>query len=172
MRELTAIQVRDIDEPGRYRAGDGLWLQVTATKTGGVTKSWLLRYMLNGTARQMGLGSIKMFSLKEARDRAKKFRQQLADGIDPIQARREQRDAQRAEVAKRKTFIECAEAYIAAHEAGWRNAKHRYQWRATLRHFAYPIMGDLPVAAIDVTHVLQALEPIWRSKPETAGRTR
>jgi integrase len=70
------------------------------------------------------------------------------------------------------TFRDCGEAVIASHEAGWRNPKHRQQWANTLKTYAYPHIGDLPVAAIDTTLVLKVLEPIWRTKPETASRTR
>ena len=73
MRELNSLQVRNQDTPGRYRAGDCLWLQVTASKGGdGVAKSWLLRYVIDGRERVMGLGSLKRFSLQEARTRAKR----------------------------------------------------------------------------------------------------
>jgi integrase len=65
-----------------------------------------------------------------------------------------------------------AEAYIAAHEGGWRNEKHRQQWRNTLASYVYPVMGELPVADITTAHVLQILEPIWQEKPETASRVR
>jgi integrase len=70
------------------------------------------------------------------------------------------------------TFKACAEAYIHAHQAGWRNAKHRAQWPATLNTYAYPVFGDLPVQTIDTGLVLRAIEPIWTIKPETASRLR
>jgi integrase len=173
MRELNSLQVQRTNEPGRYRCGDNLWLQVTPTKSGkGVSKSWLLRYTFNDQERQMGLGSLRLFTLKEARERARKFRQMLADGIDPIEAKHQRRAKAKAERAKHKTFKQCAEAYIAAHGKSWKNEKHAAQWPATLATYAYPVMGDLPVASIDVPHVLQAIEPIWAEKPETASRVR
>ena len=90
MRELNSLQVRKKKTPGRYRAGDNLWLQVTTKKSGaGVTKSWLLRYVIDGKEHWMGLGSLRLFSLQEARTRAKRYLQMLADGIDPLEARRE-----------------------------------------------------------------------------------
>ena len=70
------------------------------------------------------------------------------------------------------TFQQCAEAYIAAHSAGWRNPKHAAQWPATLDAYVYPIFGGLPVAAVDVGLVMKAVEPIWTAKPETASRVR
>jgi integrase len=70
------------------------------------------------------------------------------------------------------TFGVCAERYIAAHEAGWRNGKHRQQWENTLETYANPILGDLPVASIETAHIMQVLEPIWTTKAETASRVR
>jgi len=62
--------------------------------------------------------------------------------------------------------------YIDAHEAGWDNAKHRAQWTATLTTYAFPVMGELPVADVTRAHVMQTLQPIWRTKTETATRLR
>ena len=70
------------------------------------------------------------------------------------------------------TFKECAENYITAHEAGWRNPKHRQQWRSTLENYCFPVIGALPVQAIDTDLVIKVLEPIWRDKTETASRLR
>jgi integrase len=95
-----------------------------------------------------------------------------AEGRDPIEERRAQRDAAKLEAAKAMTFRDCAERYIAAHEPGWRNARHRQQWPATLGAYAYPVFGDLPVTAVDTALVMQAIEPIWNEKPETASRVR
>jgi integrase len=92
--------------------------------------------------------------------------------VDPIDARRAERARQRLEEAKAFTFKQCAEAYINAHRAGWRNDKHAAQWSATLSTYAYPKVGALPVQAIDTALVLKVLEPIWATKPETAGRLR
>lgn len=70
------------------------------------------------------------------------------------------------------TFRQCADTHIAAHRTGWKNAKHAAQWDATLERYVYPHFGALPVAAIDIGLVMQALEPIWIAKPETASRVR
>src|SRR5271169_1571506 len=138
MRELNALQVRQTNVPGRYRAGDNLWLQVTAKKRGdGVVKSWLLRYVIDGKERVMGLGSLRLFSLQEARTRAKRHLQMLADGIDPLEARREQRDARRAEANGRITFKDAAKRFLELHSPHWKSGKHREQWASTLRNYAY-----------------------------------
>ena len=127
--------------------------------------------MLDGRPRFMGLGPTHTFSLKEARERARLARQQVKDGIDPIEARNQDRQRRRLEAAKAVTFKEACERYVAAYEAGWTNAKHVAQWKSTLAS-AYPTIGNLPVNNIDTGLVLKVLEPIWNAKPETASRLR
>lgn len=165
---LNALKVSKLKAPGRYNDGHGLYLQVS--KWG--TKAWVFRFMKNGRARHMGLGPLHTLTLQEARERARKARQALLDGIDPIEDRTALRRAERAEAAKRITFKEAAEKYIAAHRAGWKNAKHADQWEATLTTYAYPTIGNLSVADVDTAHVLKIIEPIWGSKTETASRVR
>lgn len=172
--KLSAKLVQSLSKPGRYGDGRGLWLQVTAPKAEDKrpSKSWLLRYTLHGRAREMGLGPLDLVSLAEARDRAKAARKLLLDGVDPIEVRRQQRAEARLQAAQGVTFEECATRYIAAHESSWRNEKHRAQWSSTLTTYAFPVLGSLPVAAIDTGLVLKVLEPIWTEKPETASRLR
>jgi integrase len=154
--------------PGYYADGGGLYLQVSPVGT----KSWIFRFTLNGRAREMGLGSENTFTLAEARDKARACRKQIADGVDPIDARRAERAHGRLEAAKSLTFAECAKAYIEAHRAGWSNAKHASQWQNTLETYVGPVFGALPVQAIDTDLVMLALEPLWRNKSETATRLR
>ena len=173
--KLTPLEVSNLNEPGRYADGGGLYLQVTRWKKDGAewsTKAWLFRYMKDGRARQMGLGGVETFSLKEARARARAQRQLLADGIDPLGARRQAKDAARLEAAHAISFKDAAARYIAAHRAGWKNEKHGEQWGNTLTAYAYPHIGSLPVAAIDTALVMRVLEPIWTTKSETASRVR
>jgi len=165
---LSAVAVRGIAVPGMYHDGGGLYLQVGAAGT----KSWIYRYMLDGRAREMGLGPLHTISLADARIRAAECRRQRLDGIDPIEARNAKRSAARLERAKAITFEACSERYIEAHEASWQNAKHREQWRNTLASYASPVFGSLPVQAVDVGLVMKVLEPIWQTKPETASRLR
>jgi integrase len=110
--------------------------------------------------------------LKRARELAAEARRLHAEGVDPIERRREQRSAVRVEQAKAVTVRQCAEAYVAAHEAGWRSAKHANQWAATLATYVYPVIGSLPVAAVDTALTLKIIEPLWKRTPETASRTR
>jgi integrase len=151
-----------------YADGGGLYLRVTPDGA----KNWVLRYMLNRKPHWMGLGPLDLYGLADARAKALDARRKRHEGIDPIEARRAERARQRLEAAKAITFKECAESYINAHRAGWRNEKHKYQWPATLDAYAYPFIGTLPVQAIDTGLVLKVLEPIWTVKPETASRVR
>jgi integrase len=165
---LTALKVgRLVGKPGMHADGGGLYLQVTA---GGA--SWIYRYMLNGRAREMGLGPLALFGLQEARAKALDARRLRHGGIDPIEARRAARQQARLHAAKAITFKQCAESYIKAHRAGWRNGKHAAQWEATLATYAEPIIGALPVQTVDTALVLKAIEPLWTTKPETASRLR
>ncbi len=166
--QLTALKVQKIAKPGRYGDGDGLWLQVGPTGA----KSWLLRYQRGGVPRQMGLGSVQVLGLADARERAREARRHLLDGIDPIEARLGRRAAAAAEEAHGVTFRDAAEAYVAAHRPAWKNKAHAAQWPASLSAYAYGAIGSLPVSKIDTAFVLKVLEPIWRSKPETASRLR
>src|SRR5262249_47128670 len=166
--KLTAPKVAKANRPGMYGDGGGLYLRVTDVGA----KNWVFRFMLDGRARWMGMGPLHTVSLVEARKRASEHRLRRHDGIDPIEARRAERLKARLEAAKAITFKECAEAYIRAHRAGWRNGKHAAQWEATLATYAEPMIGKLSVQAIHTTLVLKVLEPIWTTKPETAGRVR
>ena len=165
---LNALKVEKAKEPGMYADGGGLYLRVTPQGT----KNWVLRYMLDRKPHWMGLGPLQLYGLGEARARALDARRKRHEGIDPIEARRALRAKLRLDAAKAITFKQCAESFIASHEAGWRNAKHKYQWRATLASYAYPVIGALPVQAVDTALVLKVLEAIWAAKPETASRVR
>jgi integrase len=120
----------------------------------------------------MGLGSLTTVSLAKAREFAGECRRIRLQGIDPIDHRNGVRAAARLDAAKAITFDECRGAYIAAHKAGWRNAKHRAQWANTLATYVSPVFGKLPVQTVDVALVMKVLEPIWSTKPETASRLR
>lgn len=169
---LTDREVKAKRARGRYADGGGLVLQIS--KWG--TKSWAFRYRWvdkdKARDRHMGLGSVHTLSLAEARDRAQACRKLLLEGLDPIVERRNQRNAKRVADARTLTFKECAEKYIEAHAAAWRNEKHRAQWAATLNAYAFPVIGALPVSSIDQGLVIRILEPIWKEKPETAKRLR
>ena len=100
------------------------------------------------------------------------LRQQVADGIDPLAAKREQRAKLVAEAAAALSFKEAAARYIAAHRSSWRNVVHASQWASTLEQYAFPLIGALPVSSIDLPLILKVLEPHWRDKNVTMSRLR
>ena len=176
--KLTTLKVKSLSATGRYGDGGGLWLQVRAAAEAvgdkparPVRRSWLFRYMIAGQARQMGLGSLDIVSLAEARAAAIECRKQLLGNVDPIAAREAAQAASRS-ASKVVTFKEVAERYLAAHESNWRNEKHRWQWRQTLEKHAFPTIGDRPVGTITTGDVMTILEPVWQALPETAARLR
>lgn len=168
IEKLTTDFVKTAERPGMYPDGLGLYLQVS--KWG--TKSWLFRYTRHYKLRSLGLGPAHTITLLEARKRARQARQQLLDGIDPIDAKHAHREHAKLERARVMTFRQAAEAYIEDNKAGWKNAKHGEQWKSTLERYAYPTIGDLPVAAVDTGLVTKILRPIWATKTETASRLR
>ena len=165
---LSSLTVKHARKPGMLADGNGLYLQVTRANA----RSWIFRYYRNGKSREMGLGSLNAVSLANARLKASACRGLLADGIDPIAARDAERTQRNLEDARAITFDQCAEAFITAHSAAWKNQKHVAQWKATLRTYVSPIFGLLPVQVVDVALIMKVLEPIWTTKPETAARIR
>jgi integrase len=176
--KLTAIEVAKAKGPKVLHDGGGLYLRVAPNRRDADGKekpgsrAWVFRFQLDGKRRDMGLGPYPDILLAEARRRATEHRNQRRDGIDPLNAKTAQRQAQRLAVAKGRTFRQCAAQFIEKNRAGWRNPKHRQQWENTLATYVYPVIGDLPVAAIDAGLVVQVLDPIWTEKPETASRVR
>jgi integrase len=162
------LAVSRASEPGYYNDGAGLYLQVS--KAG--TKSWIFRFRMGGKQREMGLGALHTVSLAQAREKAKGCRASLLEGIDPLEARNAVKLEAALDRAKTVTFDHCAKEYIAAHRGGWKNKKHAAQWESTIATYASPLIGGLPVAAIDTALVVKVLQPIWQAKTETATRLR
>jgi integrase len=174
INRLSAAKISAAKEPGMYADGGGLYLQVGPRTQRGEPgpKSWIFRFKAKGRTRDMGLGPITTVSLAGAREAATECRTMRLRGIDPIEARRAERADAELLAARAMTFDACREAYLQAHEAGWRNEKHRQQWRNTLQTYVTPAFGNAPVHKIDVGLVMKVLEPIWAKKPETASRVR
>jgi integrase len=173
--KLTSLAVTQARRRGYYGDGGGLYLQVGATGA----KSWVFRFKAPHPERpgafklrEMGLGSVHTISLAAARERARQCREARLDDRDPIEARHAERAGARIDAAKAMTFRECAQRYVEAHRAAWKNPKHAAQWPATLETYVYPVMGALPVPAIDTGLVVKVVEPLWSTKPETASRVR
>lgn len=164
IEKLTVIFVRQTKKSGLHSDGGGLYLKVT--KTG--SKSYAFRYTLQGRPTFIGLGSVNTVLLSEARDKAKAARKMLLEGIDPGKANREKRAAKMAV----PTFSEACARYIAAKKSEWTNKKHQDTWESSLRMHIEPTIGTMRVDAIQTGDVVQALEKIWTTMPETASRTR
>ncbi|MBX9778480.1 MAG: integrase arm-type DNA-binding domain-containing protein [Xanthobacteraceae bacterium] len=163
-------------EPGLHSDGRGLYLQVRESRDESerLHRSWIFRFMLDRKQRDMGLGPLDDVSLADARREAKKCRALARDGTDPIEARKQRRQAVRVEAAKSVTFKDCAERCIEAKKPEWSNEKHAGQWTQTMEDYAYPVIGHLPVQAVDKGLVLKVLQKddLWTTKTETATRVR
>jgi integrase len=156
---LSARFVATVTERGLYADGAGLYLQVSPTGT----KSWAFIYKVRGRKRQKGLGSVQFRSLADARVKRDEMRALLLDGKDPLEVR----DVPEGN----PTFGNMAAALIADLEPGWKNEKHRWQWKQTLEHHCAGIW-ERPVASIETADVVDVLRPIWADKRETAARLR
>lgn len=171
---LTAGKVEKA-APGRYGDGGGLYLLVRSAEAA----FFIFRYTRAGKMREMGLGPARgknAVKLVDARSRARSYYDAVRAGRDPLAEQEAEKiaakaNAQRIEI-RRKTFRDVGALYIAAHEGTWKNPKHRQQWGNTLEAYVYKKIGDLPVADIDTGDVMNILEPIWSTIPETASRLR
>lgn len=172
---LTAALVEKRTKPGRYGDGAGLYLLVRSREA----KFWLFRYTRHGKMREMGLGPAKgrvAVSLAQARTRARELHAMIRQGKDPLAERDAEAAKEKAEAAKAQasaiTFAQVVDMYLAAHGAAWRNPKHRQQWYNTLRDYALPTIGEMPIASIETGAVVKIIEPLWLKKTETASRVR
>jgi integrase len=148
--------------------GGNLYLRVT---TAGA-RSWIFKFRLNGRSQEMGLGGLNTLSIAEARQRARQHRQELLDGINPINARHVRHAEQRVKDSRQISFEECAAKVIQAKRNGWRDPRQAKQWEQSLRDFVFPSIGKLPVDRVEVGHITRILEPIWVEKYVTATRIR
>lgn len=174
-KELSALDVKRLKHPGTrgnictsVGGVSGLMLQMTPT--GG--RSWLLRTMVGGKRREIGLGGYPDLSLAQARDQARETKAQIRGGVDPVEDRKAVKAALLTAQRRGLTFGEAVDRYLDAKLDAFRNAKHRQQWHNTLDTYAKPVLGTMLVQDIDVHDVLRVLEPIWLSKTETATRVR
>jgi integrase len=171
---LTVKTVESKKVQGYYADGGNLYLRVTKN----LSKTWAFVYKKNGKRSEIGLGSVDDMTLMEARngkkgiDGADQLNALLKAGIDPLFEKKRLANEDKAQRAQAMTFQQCADAYINAHRAGWKNPKHIQQWQNTLTQYAYPFFGDLDVKLIDTGLITKCLEPIWLTKNETAGRVR
>lgn len=171
-KELGPLDVKRIVEPGLHAVGGVAGLHLQVLPSGG--KSWLLRIVIGGKRREVGLGGFPDVPLALAREKAREVRETVQQGRDPIAERAAARSALTAQRGAEITFDECAEKFIAAKSAEWRSAKHAAQWTATLTTYASPVLGTMQVRDIELAHIVKVLEKddFWTAKTETASRVR
>ncbi|SAL79146.1 phage integrase [Caballeronia choica] len=167
---LTPLAVKRATNPGYLPDGGGLYLVIGKSPTANGGKSWVFRFRQHGRLREMGLGSLQLVSLAEARQRCIEARRKLHDGDDPIELRRATRREKKHAAAQRRTFSEAAAECIANKRCEWRNVKHGQQWENTLATYAFPIFGQWSVEQVDKAAILLAVNGIWTTKTETAAR--
>ncbi|MGZ8331022.1 MAG: tyrosine-type recombinase/integrase, partial [Rhodoplanes sp.] len=163
LNKLSARRVASATKPGRYGDGGGLYLVVAQDGS----RKWVFRFAWNGRQRDMGLGPVRDVPLAEARTAAIAAREHVRSGRDPIAGREHARRA----ASGMPTFGEMADKLVESIEHGFRNIKHRAQWRMTLTEYAKPLRPK-SVDAITTEDVLECLKPIWQTKAETASRVR
>jgi len=171
-KPLTALEVKRLEIPGLHAVGTVPGLRLRVMPPPSLAKMWTLRIVVGNKRRDLGLGGYPAVTLAKALELAREKRLSVQQGKDPVMEGRAAKSALRASKQKQITFAQAAAAYIAAHEAGWRNAKHAWQWNSSLELYAFPKIGQLDVGDIGMSHVLDVLEPIWRTKTETASRIR
>ncbi|VVO30896.1 tyrosine-type recombinase/integrase [Pseudomonas fluorescens] len=174
MTGLSTVKVKSLIKAGSAgMTGDGKGLYLQISKTGGA--SWIYRYKIEGKSRYMGLGPFPTIGLAEAREMAEDARRGVTRGIDPLEAREADRESKRkaasANEARKITFMTAAEGYRERQGAGWSEKWHRGWWRK-LELYAFPVIGEMPVAEVDTAMVLKILTPIWLTKTRTADEVR
>jgi len=169
-KELSAVEVKRITKQGVHAVGGvaGLLLQVTST----AAHSWILRAKVGSKRRDMGLGGYPDVTLAGARDKAREMREKIQQGIDPVEERKAAREALKEDQRTRLIFDDAVVRYLTNKQHEFKNAKHFAQWGSTLKTYASPVVGNLPVSDINLNHIIQILEPIWLTKTETAKRLR
>lgn len=169
-KELSNLAVKRLTKKGLHAVGgvDGLHLQINENGA----KSWILRIRVNNKRRDIGLGSFPTISLSEARENARRIRQDVRQGIDPVQERKEKRNALQASRAAEITFEMASTQFIAVKSTEWKGEKQKQVWENSLLEYAYPLIGKLQVKDIELSHIVKILEPIWQDKTETAVRLR
>jgi integrase len=173
--ELSALDVKRLAHPGGNRnvlisvgGVPGLHMQLTPKRG----RSWVLRAKVGEARRDIGLGGFPAVTLSQAREKAREARDKISQGIDPIEERKAAKAALAAAQRRGLTFADATDKYLAAKLDAFKNAKHRQQWQNTLETYAKPELGRMMVQDIAVQDVLRVLQPIWKTKTETASRVR
>ena len=156
---LTARKVKAINKPGLYGDGGTLFLRVAP----GGSKQWMQRLTINGKRRDIGLGSVELVTLAEAREAAFENRKLARRGGDPLAAKRK---------ANSPTFREANEKVLEANRKRWRSDVTARNWQQSVEKYAYPVIGDMRLDRIQSEDVLRILTPIWTDKPEVSRKLR
>ena len=168
-KELEAIEVKRLTEPGYHAVGGVAGLLLVVKETG--ARSWILRTVYGGYRRDIGLGGYPDVTLAGARERARKAKDDIRKGIDPIEQRRAAQAALRAQRETRKTFAQVWPEFFKkkAQELGAKNQQH---WKASIENYALPVIGSMVVADIEMRHIKAVLDPVWTEKPMMAKKLR
>lgn len=177
---LSPIEVSRLTKPGLHAVGGVIGLHLQVTETG--ARSWILRYSTGEVRhttsgktykarKDAGLGGYPDTTLQQARERARELKNQLWQGVDPLEAKKVARGALLAAQAKGMTFDECVDRYLQDKSAEF-GAKSKQAWSGTLRDYATPVLGRLPVAEIELSHIVKCLEPEWTTKTPTLKKVR
>ena len=158
-KALSAAFIR-FAPPGRHADGNGLYLFVQPSGT----RSWIQRLLIRGRRRELGLGSVALVPLAEAREKALANRKLARQGGDPLAEKRRSQGI--------PTFAEAAMRVLDQKRAGWRNPRHSREWISSLKRFAFPRIGKVPVSEVRSADVLEILTPLWHRKVSTAKRVR
>lgn len=169
-KQLSAAEVRRITKPGAHAVGGVTGLYLRVAPTGG--RAWILRATVGNKRREIGMGGFPDVSLAEARERAREARRKIRDGIDPVAERKAARSRLIAQQQREVTFKQAASEVIKKKQAEATNPKHAQQWANTLKTYAFPVLGNMAVADVEIAHVLQVLRPHWKTKTETMTRVR
>lgn len=169
-KELSATEVRRLNEPGFYAVGGVSGLHLTVSNTG--ARSWILRTKVGALRRDIGLGGFPDVTLAMAREIARETKAKIKGGIDPIAERKDNRSRLLAQQIKEITFEQAAAKVIAKKQAEAKNPKHAQQWENTLKTYAFPTLGKMAVKDVEISHVIKVLEPQWHTKTETMTRVR
>jgi integrase len=159
LNRLTATFVRTIKTPGWYPDGGGLYLQVGK----GCARSWIFRYALHGCKRKMGLGSVETIGLSEAQELARQCRQQINNGIDPIQARDKKLRAERLAAAKQITFGQAHEQWKET-QTWFQSTTYREIW--LYRHYR-AALENVPISEVNLDLIEHAIKPAWNRYPRS-----
>ena len=158
-KALSPAFIRSVP-PGRHADGNGLYLFVQPSGT----RSWIQRLLVRGRRRELGLGSVALVPLAEAREKARANRKLAREGGDPLAEKRRSQGI--------PTFAEAAMRVLEQKQGGWRNPRHAREWQSSLMRFAFPRIGKMPVSEVTSSDVLEILTPIWHRKVATAKRVR